>query len=75
MKCLICKWGELHSGKTTLTFERDRMILVVKGIPALVCGNCGEAYVDEKTTAHLLRLADEADASGVQVDVREYVAA
>ena len=44
-------------------------------MPAEVCGNCGEEFVGEETTARLLRVADEAVREGVQVDVREYVAA
>lgn len=42
---------------------------VVKNVPALVCGNCGEEYVDEATTAHLLKDAEEAAQAGAQVDV------
>lgn len=36
---------------------------------------CGEEYVDEDTTARLLRAAEEAARTGVQVDVRQYAAA
>jgi hypothetical protein len=37
--------------------------------------NCGEEYVDEATTAQLLRTADAAAQAGVQVEVRDYLAA
>jgi len=47
----------------------------VKSVPARVCENCGEEYVDEDITARLLREAEDAARSGVQVDIREYVAA
>jgi uncharacterized protein with ATP-grasp and redox domains len=47
----------------------------VKGVPAEVCDNCGEAYVDETTAHHLLKVAEEAVRVGVQVDVREFVVA
>jgi YgiT-type zinc finger domain-containing protein len=75
MKCVICKQAETKPGKTTVTLERDGLTLVVKGVPASVCENCGEAYTDEKTTEQLLKTAEEASRTGVQVDVREYVAA
>ncbi len=75
MKCVICKNGETQPGKTTVTLEREGMTLVFKSVPADVCGNCGEAYVDEKISSQLLKTAEEAARSGVQVDVREYVAA
>ncbi len=73
MKCIICKLGETRPGKTTVTLERNGTTLVIKGVPADICANCGEEYVDEETTAQLLLAADEAVKSRVQVDIREYV--
>ncbi|MCL5292760.1 MAG: type II toxin-antitoxin system MqsA family antitoxin [Actinobacteria bacterium] len=75
MKCVICREGETKPGKATVTLERDGMTLVVKGVPAEICENCGEEYVDEETTRSLLKMAEDAARSGVQVDVREYRAA
>jgi YgiT-type zinc finger domain-containing protein len=73
MICVICKQGETRPVVTTLT--RDALTLVVKNVPAQVCENCGEAYVDEATTAEVLRTPENAAQAGVQVEVREYVAA
>lgn len=75
MKCVICKQGETRPGTATVTLERLSMTLVVKSVPALVCENCGEEYLDEEVTARLFREAEEAARAGVQVDVREYKAA
>ncbi len=75
MKCVVCKQGETKVGKATITLERDGTTLVVKGVPANVCTNCGEEYVSEEITARLLKNAEEAVQAGVQVDVREYIAA
>ena len=75
MKCVICKHGETKSGLTTLTLTRDALTLVVKNVPARVCDNCGEAYVDDDIASRVLNAAEEAARAGVQVEVREYVAA
>jgi len=75
MKCVICKHGETELGKTTITLERDSLTLVVKGVPAQVCDNCGEAYVDEATTRKLLETAEAEVRAGTQVEIREYKAA
>ena len=72
MKCVICKQGALHPGPATVTLTTHGTTLVVKEVPALVGGNCGEEYVDKETTARLLRTANEAAQAGVQVDVRTY---
>lgn len=75
MKCVICRHGETEPGTTTITLERDALTLVVKGVPAQVCDNCGEAYVDEATTRKLLETAEAEVRAGAQVEIREYKAA
>ena len=75
MKCVICKTGETKCGTATVTLTRDATTLVFKNVPADVCDNCDEEYVDEMTTTRLLRTVEEAARAGVGVDVREYTAA
>ena len=75
MKSVICKNGEVTLGTTTVTLERGQTTLVVKGVPARVCMNCGEGYVDEVTTRGLLETAEAAVRAGVQIEVRQYAAA
>lgn len=75
MRCIICKQGRTLPGKTTVTLERDGLTLVIKNVPADVCDNCGEEYIDEEITKRLLNIAEEAVHSGVQVDIRSYIAA
>ncbi len=74
MTCVICKKGEIRNGTATVTLERDGTIMVVRCVPALVCPNCGEEYVDEAVARELLKTAEKAARCGVQVDIREYVA-
>jgi YgiT-type zinc finger domain-containing protein len=75
VKCVICKNGETVPGTTSILLERDKTTLVFKNVPADVCQNCGEGYMDEETTDRLLLMAEEAIRLGVQVDIRQYVAA
>jgi YgiT-type zinc finger domain-containing protein len=75
MQCVICKHGKLNSGATTVTLERDDVTLVFKDVPAHVCENCGESYVDEEVTRQLLNEADDAVNAGVEVDIRHFRAA
>ena len=75
VKCIICKQGETQSGNATVTLERDGMTLIVKAVPAQVCENCGEEYINGDITAQLMQQAEEAVRFGVQVEVRTYVAA
>ena len=75
MKCVICKNGQTKPGRATVTLERKETTLVVKNVPAKVCANCGEEYVDDKAASRLLKTAEEVAQRGVQVDVRSYEAA
>jgi YgiT-type zinc finger domain-containing protein len=75
MRCLICKQAETQPGVTTLTLEREGLTFVVKNVPAQVCPNCSEAYIDEAVTAQLFSTAEQMSRSGALVDVREYVPA
>lgn len=75
MKCVICKKGSTYKGKTTVTLQRGEATLLFKNVPAEVCENCGEAYVDGSTSQKLLKQAEEAVLNGVVVDIREYIAA
>jgi YgiT-type zinc finger domain-containing protein len=74
MRCTICKSGDVVPGTTTVTLERGRTIVVIKTVPAGVCANCGEEYVDEQTTRRLMDLADAAALTGAQVEVRQFAA-
>ena len=75
MKCVICKYREIRPGGATVTLTRGTTTLVVKGVPASICANCGEEYVDEAATARLIKAMDEAARAGVEVGIREYFAA
>ncbi|GAB6283995.1 MAG: hypothetical protein STSR0009_01940 [Methanoregula sp.] len=73
MKCVICKHGDAKEGTTTVTFDRNGMTLVVKDIPARICTNCGEDYVNEPIAHENLTLAERMTKSGARVAVRRYV--
>ena len=69
MKCVICKNGETSKGKTTVTIERGGTIVVIKGVSAGICNNCGEYYLDQKTMEEILQKANEAYQKGAEIEV------
>jgi len=75
MMCPICRQGETRPGTTTVTLERGALTFVAKHVPAMVCANFGEAYLDSSTTEQVMRMAEGAASSRVQVDVRAFRAA
>ena len=75
MKCVICNLGRTRPGTTTMTLERENSTLVVKQVPAQVCENCGEAWLEEDTVAHLESLLETMVSNGTEVALQRYAVA
>ena len=75
MICPICKCGHTAPGFASVTLERDATTLLFKSVPAQVCDNCGEEFIDEIASINLLNTAEAAARDGVQVELRRYAAA
>ena len=74
MTCLICKQGEARPGRATVTMQRGDCTVIIKGVPADVCENCGEYYVSETVTRELLQRAEVAARNGAEVEILAYAA-
>jgi YgiT-type zinc finger domain-containing protein len=74
MKCVICKTGDTAPGKATVTLERGGAVVVVKDVPADVCENCGEYYLDAVTAARVRALGEAALAQNAEVGVLRFAA-
>ncbi len=48
--------------------------MVVKGVPAQVCENCGEYYLSEDAAGNVLGLAEDAVRKGAEVEILRYAA-
>jgi len=72
MICLICRQVEAIDGRTSVTFERGELRLVVNSVPARICPSCGEAYVDENIAVQLLRDAKEISRAGTLDIILEF---
>ncbi len=54
--------------------EREDCIVILKQVPAEVCKNCGEYYLDEFVTKEVLRRAEAAVTKGAEVEILRYAA-
>jgi YgiT-type zinc finger domain-containing protein len=73
MKCTICKQGDTHSGFTVVTLQRDERTLVIKGVPAEICENCGEYYLSQEIAERLYEQAEETLQHGAEVEIGRFV--
>ena len=71
--CPLCHSGDRHPGTTTITLTRDDATIVFRQVPAVVCETCGEASLETETAGALEQLAEQAIASGVRYELRDYV--
>ncbi len=74
MRCVICKHVETHSGKTTVVLQRGETIVIIKEVPAELCNNCGEYYLDENITDQVLSMAEEAVKKNAEVEILRFAA-
>jgi YgiT-type zinc finger domain-containing protein len=75
MKCVVCKLAETRPGTATVLLERGPLTVMFKCVPAEVCTNCGEEYVDAAVARQLEEQAEATVRNGTQLEIREYVAA
>ncbi len=74
MTCVLCKHGESHPGEVTVTLQRGATTVVLKGVPADVCENCGEYYLSDEVTGQVLGKAEAAVSNGAEVEILRYAA-
>ncbi len=51
-RCALCS-GQLKPGKITQVYELSKQLIIVRYIPARVCQDCGEGYMNAATVDQL----------------------
>ena len=74
MKCVICKLGETHTGKTTVTLNRGESTIIIKDVPAQICDNCGEYYLSDEISEQVMALAENAIKNNAEIEVLRFAA-
>ena len=66
--CPICG-GNKRSAKTTFSVDKGETLIVIRDVPATVCAQCGEEWIDDETAQKVERIVDEAQAKNAQVEI------
>jgi len=65
MRCSLCR-GEMIRSTTTLPYKiSGGHIVVVKYVPALVCRQCGESFIEIEIVRKLEHIVDAAEKSDI----------
>jgi YgiT-type zinc finger domain-containing protein len=71
--CPLCS-GEFSIGTTTVTADFGNGVVVVRHVPARVCSQCGEAWIEDADATRLEGLVEQAKAKGTPVEVIDLAA-
>ena len=74
MKCVICQHGDTENGFSTVTLERNESVLVFKQVPADICDNCGEVYLESAINQALFCQAEKELQRGVFLEMVNFSA-
>ena len=73
-KCPLCGGG-MHDGTTAAPFFINDRVIVIKDVPAEVCGDCGEAYMKSSVVDRVETLLDRLEDLHTEVSIVHYEAA
>ena len=71
MNCGLCK-GNLTQGKANHIVDLKEGIIIIKDVPANICKQCGEYYVDTKIAMVLESIVDEVRKNKAEVLIINY---
>ncbi len=73
-KCPLCGGG-LSDGNTATPFFIGEKVIVIKDVPAEVCGDCSEAYMKSSVVDRVEALLDKLEDLHSEVSIVHYEAA
>lgn len=71
MNCFICK-GKLEEKKVNYVVNLEETIIIIKGVPAKVCTECGEQYFDDETSENIEKIVNQLKQISTEVTIVNY---
>lgn len=71
MKCFKCD-GDLVEKKVNYVVDLDETIIIIKGVPAKVCKNCGEKYFDDEIAENIEKIVNKLKELAIEVTIVNY---
>lgn len=72
MKCVFCRTGETQPGATDVTLRKGEKVMILEGVPAEICQNCGEAFFPAEVAQRLEIYESELPKKGEKVRVTPF---
>lgn len=71
MNCFNCK-GNLEVKNVNYMVDLEETIIIIKGVPAKVCTQCGEQYFDDETAENIEKIVDQLKQLSTEVTIVNY---
>ena len=71
MKCFECK-GNLETKNVNYFVDLENTMIIIKGVPAKVCKNCGEQYFDDEIAENIDKIVNKMKEFSVEVTIVNY---
>ncbi|MBL7798157.1 MAG: type II toxin-antitoxin system MqsA family antitoxin [Saprospiraceae bacterium] len=66
--CPLCN-GKIKPGTTTFSLDLQSGVIVVRKVPAHICQQCGEEWLDDEQAANLEKIVARARQQNVQLEM------
>lgn len=73
MQCVICRGG-VKSGKINFPIDLGTIFVLVKNVPANICEQCGEYFLNDDVAEGIEKIAEHARSSNVEFEILNYAA-
>lgn len=70
-RCPLCG-GKKSEGSTTFTADLGFGVVVVRNVPASVCEQCGEDWIDNETMISLESIVEDAKENKSEIEMVPY---
>ena len=67
----MCK-GNLEIKKVNYVVDLDSTIIIIKGVPAKVCAQCGEQYFEDETAENIDKIVNQLKKLSTEVTIVNY---
>ena len=70
-KCSLCS-GSLQEGKVNHVVDLNDFIIIIKNVPANVCNQCGEYYLDHEVAKEVEHIVENFRENAAEVVIVNY---
>ena len=73
MLCIICK-GDMKNGKVNFPVDLGENFILVKGVPAQICEQCGEFFLKDGVAEAVEEIVRRAKRTNVEIEILKFAA-